>query len=77
MPLRSRALWTNSRMRQERPARIQARPAQEASAGPARARGRGGKGGWGKPPAKGQARGIAYHLSFGSYVAEVAEVSVE
>ncbi|HEX9020583.1 MAG TPA: xanthine dehydrogenase family protein molybdopterin-binding subunit [Nitrospirota bacterium] len=35
------------------------------------------KAGWGKPPARGQARGIAYHLSFGSYVAEVAEVSVE
>jgi isoquinoline 1-oxidoreductase beta subunit len=35
------------------------------------------KAGWGKPPARGQARGIAYHLSFGSYVAEVAEVSVD
>ena len=34
------------------------------------------KAGWGKPLKKGQARGIAYHLSFGSYVAEVAEVSV-
>jgi isoquinoline 1-oxidoreductase beta subunit len=34
------------------------------------------KAGWGKPPAKGQARGIAYHLSFDSYVAEVAEVSI-
>jgi isoquinoline 1-oxidoreductase beta subunit len=34
------------------------------------------KAGWGKPVTKGQARGIAYHLSFGSYVAEVAEVSV-
>ena len=34
------------------------------------------KAGWGKPPDKGQARGIAYHFSFGSYVAEVAEVSV-
>lgn len=34
------------------------------------------KAGWGKPLTKGQARGIAYHLSFGSYVAEVAEVSV-
>jgi isoquinoline 1-oxidoreductase beta subunit len=34
------------------------------------------KAGWGKPPAKGQARGIAVHFSFGSYVAEVAEVSV-
>ncbi len=34
------------------------------------------KAGWGKPPARGQARGIAYHLSFGSYVAEVAEVTV-
>ena len=33
------------------------------------------KAGWGKPLAKGQARGIAYHMSFGSYVAEVAEVS--
>ncbi len=35
------------------------------------------KSGWGKPLARGQARGIAYHLSFGSYVAEVAEVSVD
>lgn len=35
------------------------------------------KAGWGKPLKKGQARGIAYHLSFGSYVAEVAEVSVD
>jgi isoquinoline 1-oxidoreductase beta subunit len=35
------------------------------------------KAGWGKPIEKGHARGIAYHLSFGSYVAEVAEVSVE
>ena len=35
------------------------------------------KAGWGKPLKRGQARGIAYHLSFGSYVAEVAEVSVE
>lgn len=35
------------------------------------------KAGWNKPLSKGQARGIAYHLSFGSYVAEVAEVSVD
>ncbi len=35
------------------------------------------KAGWGKPLSKGQARGIAYALSFGSYVAEVAEVSVD
>ncbi|MDA8421917.1 MAG: xanthine dehydrogenase family protein molybdopterin-binding subunit [Nitrospiraceae bacterium] len=34
------------------------------------------KAGWGKPLARGQARGIAYQLSFGSYVAQVAEVSV-
>ena len=34
------------------------------------------KAGWGKPLKKGRAKGIAYHLSFGSYVAEVAEVSV-
>ncbi len=33
--------------------------------------------GWGKMPAKGRARGIAYHLSFDSYVAEVAEISVD
>ena len=33
------------------------------------------KAGWNKPLTQGQARGIAYHLSFGSYVAEVAEVS--
>jgi isoquinoline 1-oxidoreductase beta subunit len=35
------------------------------------------KAGWGKKPKQGQALGIAYHLSFGTYVAEVAEVSVE
>jgi len=35
------------------------------------------KSGWNKPPARGQARGIAYCLSFGSYVAQVAEVSVD
>jgi len=35
------------------------------------------KAGWGKPLSRGQARSIAYHLSFGSYVAEVAEVSVD
>jgi isoquinoline 1-oxidoreductase beta subunit len=34
------------------------------------------KAGWGKPPAKGVGRGIAVHESFGSYVAQVAEVSV-
>lgn len=32
---------------------------------------------WDKPLAKGVARGIAVHESFGSYVAQVAEVSVE
>ena len=35
------------------------------------------KAGWGQPLAKGRARGIAVHESFGSYVAQVAEVSVE
>jgi isoquinoline 1-oxidoreductase beta subunit len=35
------------------------------------------KAGWSKPPAQGQARGIAYHLSFGSYVAQVVEASVD
>ncbi len=35
------------------------------------------KAGWGKPLTRGQARGIAYSLSFGSYVAEIAEVSVD
>jgi isoquinoline 1-oxidoreductase beta subunit len=34
------------------------------------------KAGWGKPLKTGEGRGIAYSLSFGSYVAEVAEVSV-
>lgn len=34
------------------------------------------KAGWGKPLAKGIGRGIAVHESFGSYVAQVAEVSV-
>ena len=35
------------------------------------------KAGWGSAPAKGRARGIAVHESFGSVVAQVAEVSVE
>ncbi|MBI5445839.1 MAG: xanthine dehydrogenase family protein molybdopterin-binding subunit [Deltaproteobacteria bacterium] len=35
------------------------------------------KSGWGKPLAKGQARGVAQHLSFGSAVAEVVEASVD
>jgi isoquinoline 1-oxidoreductase beta subunit len=35
------------------------------------------KAGWGKPLPKGRARGLAVHESFGSIVAEVAEVSVE
>ncbi|MGH7669538.1 MAG: molybdopterin cofactor-binding domain-containing protein, partial [Gemmatimonadaceae bacterium] len=34
------------------------------------------KAGWGTPLPAGRARGIAVHLSFMSYVAEVAEVSV-
>ena len=34
------------------------------------------KAGWGKRLAKGQGRGIAVHESFGSYVAQVAEVSL-
>jgi isoquinoline 1-oxidoreductase beta subunit len=32
---------------------------------------------WGKPLTKGDGRGIAHHFSFGSYVAQVAEVSVD
>lgn len=35
------------------------------------------KAGWGKPLAKGMGRGIAVHESFGSYVAQVADVSVD
>jgi isoquinoline 1-oxidoreductase beta subunit len=35
------------------------------------------KAGWGSPLPQGRARGIAVHESFGSYVAQVAEVSVE
>jgi isoquinoline 1-oxidoreductase beta subunit len=35
------------------------------------------KAGWGTAPSAGRARGIACHSSFGSHVAEVAEVSVE
>jgi isoquinoline 1-oxidoreductase beta subunit len=34
------------------------------------------KAGWGKPLPKGHGRGIAVHESFGSFVAQVAEVSV-
>ncbi|HJR73684.1 MAG TPA: xanthine dehydrogenase family protein molybdopterin-binding subunit [Luteimonas sp.] len=33
--------------------------------------------GWSKPPAQGRGRGIAVHESFGSFVAQAAEVSVE
>ncbi|HAF50853.1 MAG TPA: aldehyde oxidase [Synergistaceae bacterium] len=33
--------------------------------------------GWGSPLPKGRGRGIAYHCSFGTYVAEVAEVTVD
>ncbi|HTO96450.1 MAG TPA: xanthine dehydrogenase family protein molybdopterin-binding subunit [Myxococcales bacterium] len=35
------------------------------------------KAGWGTPPPKGRARGLAVHESFGSIVAQVAEVSVD
>jgi isoquinoline 1-oxidoreductase beta subunit len=35
------------------------------------------KAGWGTPLPQGRARGIAVHASFGSWVAQVAEVSVE
>jgi isoquinoline 1-oxidoreductase beta subunit len=35
------------------------------------------KAGWGQPLPKGVARGIAVHESFGSYVAQVAEISVD
>jgi isoquinoline 1-oxidoreductase beta subunit len=34
------------------------------------------KAGWGKPIPKGEARGIAQHACMGSYVAQVAEISV-
>lgn len=33
--------------------------------------------GWGKPLPKGHAAGLAVHQSFGSYVAQIAEVSIE
>jgi isoquinoline 1-oxidoreductase beta subunit len=35
------------------------------------------KAGWGKPPPAGRARGVAVHESFGSFVAQVAEVSAD
>jgi isoquinoline 1-oxidoreductase beta subunit len=35
------------------------------------------KAGWSKPLAPGRGRGIACHACFGSYVAEIAEVSVD
>jgi len=35
------------------------------------------KSGWGKPMDKGRGRGVAVHHSFGSYVAQVAEVTVD
>lgn len=36
-----------------------------------------GAAGWGRPLPRGRARGIAVHASFGSFVAQVAEVSLE
>ena len=33
--------------------------------------------GWGTPPPPGRYRGVAVHESFGSYVAQVAEISIE
>src|SRR5256885_13034309 len=36
-----------------------------------------GKAGWGGAPPSGRARGVAVHESFGSIIAEVAEVSVD
>jgi len=35
------------------------------------------KAGWGKPIPKGEARGIAQHACFGSYIAAVADISVD
>lgn len=35
------------------------------------------KGEWGEPLKKGEGRGFSYHFSFGSHVAQVAEVSVQ
>lgn len=35
------------------------------------------KAGWGKPVPEGQARGIAQHACFGSYTAQVADISVD
>jgi isoquinoline 1-oxidoreductase beta subunit len=35
------------------------------------------KGGWGRPLPKGRGRGIAVHESFGSFIAQVAEVSLD
>lgn len=35
------------------------------------------KSGWGSPMDKGRGRGVAVHFSFGSYVAQVAEVTVD
>lgn len=35
------------------------------------------KAGWGGKPAEGRARGVAVHESFGSYIAQVAEVSLQ
>lgn len=34
------------------------------------------KAGWGSPPGPGRGRGVAVHKSFGTYVAQVAEISV-
>ena len=35
------------------------------------------KAGWAKPLKKGEGRGFAYHFAFGSYVAQVAEISIQ
>ena len=56
------------------------KPRDEDDPDPARLRGvlnlAAEKAGWGKPLPKGQGRGIASYHSFGSYIAEVAEVTV-
>jgi isoquinoline 1-oxidoreductase beta subunit len=35
------------------------------------------KAGWGQPPPEGRFRGVAVHKSFGTYVAQVAEISLK
>ena len=75
---RWRASSTSSRTRRSRiRSRTASRCCRRIRASVARSSSPPRKSGWGKPLPAGHARGLAVHESFGSIVAQVAEVSVE